>query len=771
MSKAKNLDLLKKTFLNSNIIIPKFFYFSKGNYLKSNITYVKKIFSFCKENALIMRSSSTNEDQVSYSNAGKYSSKILKKNSTFISVHSSLKNFVKQFSKSNDAIIVQQFVTNVNLSGVIFTQDINLNAPYYQINYDHSGRTDLITSGVKNDKKKQAIIYKKKITGQFKSLIDSCDILEKKLKNNRLDIEFCIKNKKTYLLQVRNLSKTKNKRISQKKYTRKKFDNFLINIEKKVTKLKTKNSTIPGKSTYFSNMADWNPAEMIGEKPNPLAISLYKELITDHIWSDQRKSYGYKDVFPNILLFSFGGSPYIDLRTDFTSFLPEKLSKKNSSIIINYYLDEFKKNSSIHDKIEFDLIETCYSFNSRRRLKKKLPKKLSQIYLNDLKILTQNIFKNNLLDIEKNKINYLDKNINNFSKKKSNYIQNIFHIVKITKDYGTLPFSGLARCAFVSQRILLDLKELDLISELEFSSFFNSLNTITSNFNNDYTKLLKKKITKNTFLNKYGHLRPSTYDINSLNYKDGYNHYFTKNYKNLYQRKSKISLFKNYNKIDKLIKKDFKISFKKFIYFAKNSIILREEAKFVFTRGINEIFENLENLGKEIGVIKSDLAFIDIKSIINFYSKLENKKLATSIKEQIAENKEEYEISKMIKLPDVIKSASDIYSFNESFNKINFITSLSLTSEFIELNKNNLSKLENKIILIKNADPGYDYIFNSKIGGLITQYGGSNSHMAIRCLELNIPAAIGVGKLHYEKIKKNKKILLDCKNKMLIPIK
>ena len=31
-------------------------------------------------------------------------------------------------------------------------------------------------------------------------------------------------------------------------------------------------------------------------------------------------------------------------------------------------------------------------------------------------------------------------------------------------------------------------------------------------------------------------------------------------------------------------------------------------------------------------------------------------------------------------------------------------------------------------------------------------YGGSNSHMAIRCLELNLPAAIGVGKLNYENI-------------------
>ena len=47
-------------------------------------------------------------------------------------------------------------------------------------------------------------------------------------------------------------------------------------------------------------MTDWNPAEMIGTKPNPLGISLYSELITNEIWAIQRKNYGYKNVIPNL---------------------------------------------------------------------------------------------------------------------------------------------------------------------------------------------------------------------------------------------------------------------------------------------------------------------------------------------------------------------------------------------------------------------------------------------------------------------------------------
>ena len=58
--------------------------------------------------------------------------------------------------------------------------------------------------------------------------------------------------------------------------------------------------------------------------------------------------------------------------------------------------------------------------------------------------------------------------------------------------------------------------------------------------------------------------------------------------------------------------------------------------------------------------------------------------------------------------------------------------------------------ISNKIIAIPNADPGFDWIFSHNIAGLISQFGGANSHMAIRCAELGIPAAIGIGDKLYE---------------------
>ena len=57
------------------------------------------------------------------------------------------------------------------------------------------------------------------------------------------------------------------------------------------------------------------------------------------------------------------------------------------------------------------------------------------------------------------------------------------------------------------------------------------------------------------------------------------------------------------------------------------------------------------------------------------------------------------------------------------------------------------------------------YLFSYKIKGLATKYGGSNSHMAIRCMELGLPAIIGVGDKIYQDFAKSKKVYIDCNNK------
>ena len=195
-TKAQNLDILSNLFNKKEITIPKYFYFKKKIFLKNKNKLINKIKLFQKKNDIIIRSSAKDEDGLTKTLAGKYSSIILKKNNLNLTENAIL-NFLKQLKFKKDEVIVQKFINKVNCAGVIFTKDIKFNSPYYLVNYDKSGRTDLVTSGNKNETKKQLVIYKDfKFKGKFKNLINACKILEKKLNNDRLDIEFALQKKK-----------------------------------------------------------------------------------------------------------------------------------------------------------------------------------------------------------------------------------------------------------------------------------------------------------------------------------------------------------------------------------------------------------------------------------------------------------------------------------------------------------------------------------------------------------------------------------------------
>ena len=762
-TKAEALKFLSSKLKNDkNIIIPKLFFFEKGYYFKNKNNIISKILNkFSK--SIIIRSSGKDEDGFNSSLAGKYKSKRVKTISSK-KIDENIQNVTKDFKNNKDQILVQDLIENLDLSGVIFTKDPRTNSDYYIINYDTSGKTDLITSGAKNLSMKTNIIYKNKITldKKFKKILRKIKKIEKIFKNNSLDIEFGLKKNKLFIFQCRPLLGTK------KNYM---IDEHLKNIQKKILKI-NHNPTLVGKKTILSNMADWNPAEMIGSTPKPLAISLYSELITNDVWANQRQKYGYQDVRPNALMYNIYGKPFIDIRTDFNSFLPKNLSKNLCKKIINNRINYLSKNKHLHDKIEFDVIETCFDFNSKSKVYKYLNKFEANKYLNELKFITQNILKFDFLKNDKRIIDKVFDLIEDLNKKKLSHIQNIFFLTQICKRNSALPFSGLARCGFIGTSLLKSLNNIKVLSNNDLSKIYESIDTISKQIKHDSSKIWKNPNERKKFLKKYGHLRPLTYSISSKNYKENLKKYFPKvlEIKKNKNKNTNFILSKlQFKKIDRLLKKEnINISSKYLLNFIKDSIKLREYGKYIYSKCIDEIFLNLIKLGKEIKIKRDDLEYVDINTILRSYNNLKSDKLAYELRKQIKENKKKEKISKKISLPDVITSVNDIYCYQASSSRGNYFSDKNITSQCINYNeKLDDDKIKNKIVLIENADPGYDFIFNKKITGLITKYGGANSHMSIRCMEENLPACIGVGDTQFNILKKSKIIELNCNQKII----
>lgn len=758
-NKIKNLNRSKKSFL-----VPKFLVFDVEMFEKNSDLVFKKVKTSFKSEKVAIRSSCSNEDNFS-SNAGKYHSELnvnVKKKS-IISATKKVINSYEPINRIKEKFFIQRMITDSKLNGVIFTREQNNGFPFTTINFTLGNKTNLITSGEQNGFVFKYINSYEPKTKKFG--IDKIHYFIKKLKKcirfNNLDIEFSISaSGKINLLQVRELNVKKNNEDSKVLLSYKL-------LEKKLNKILNDNSFLKGKSTIYSTMTDWNPAEIIGTKPNNLSYSLYSELITDYVWSKSRAYFNYCDLGETPLMYNFLGTPFIDLRADFNSFLPNNLNENLKNKLVNFYLNKYKKKPDFYfDKVESELIIANVDFSTNKKIKifeKNFNKNEIKIFIKELEKITNNSFEILKKSIEKyKKIEVL---LNRIKYSKGNPINKIYNYINICKNYGTFPFANIARCAFISMNFLNSMVEDNILTKNEKKLYLNSLRTTTSRMLNELNKKSKK-----AFLKKFGHLRPSTYDINSLSYNENYNSYFNKtNTNNLVKNKkfkfSSVQKEKIHKRLENL---NLLITTDSFIKFLEQSIIHRENSKFFFTKSIELIFCEIKEIGRKFNIPKNDLCYIDIKVIKNLYNNFTVSEVKKTLNENIKENKLNFNFNKNLPLPNNIINKEDIYSIFETDQKPSFIGEKNIRGDVFPLYKKNFSKkMNNKIVCIKSADPGYDFIFTKNIKGLITEYGGPNSHMCIRCSELGIPAVIGVGSNTYEKVINSKQITLDFFNKTI----
>ena len=531
--------------------------------------------------------------------------------------------------------------------------------------------------------------------------------------------------------------------------------------------MKDETSHLLGKNRYFSTMTDWNPAEIIGLKPKPLALSLYQSLITDEIWSESRSSLGYKDVTKMPLLYSFLGTPYVDLKTDINSFLVPSLDEKIQTKLLSLYFKKFKeKPNYYYDKIESSLVVNSISLDIKKYKNLLIDSKLSKKEVNKViaeytKLTSEIIFK---LKTNIKRYEYGEMLFERLKSSKNSTINKIYLMHNICKSYGTLPFANLARMAFIAVEFLNSFENLNIISKEEKKHFLETIKSVSFEMNKKLNK------SKKQFLKEYGHLRPNTYEISNPNYRQNFNNYFNKVKINLKRPKKFNFNFAQKTRINNLLKKTkFKgINANLLINFIQLSIYQRENSKLFFTKIINEIFSQLKILFKRIGLNVRNIEYLDIKKILFLYENFSHKDIIYDLNKNITENKKIYKFNKNFNLPNIITNEKDIYFFEEQNASPTFITNKIVISKFIQLKKfSQKFDFENKIICIENADPGYDFIFNHKINGLITAFGGPNSHMSIRCNEFGLPAAIGIGEKKFHQLIKNNTLYLNCEKQML----
>lgn len=740
---------------------------------------IRKVF---KGIPIVVRSSSQHEDSFDTSNAGHYESVLSVDSGNIGDILDAVGKVYASYAKDgqvndDEQILIQPQTTRIKYSGVVFTSDIQRNRPYYVINYDDSGATDSVTSGIKGKTIWMARDIKENaIPEEWKSLFAAVRELEGILRGMLLDIEFAVKHDgEVVLFQVRPLAASY--KLGRSQAAAKILEQKACIQDQYVQRLITSGNEL------LSDMAFWNPAEIIGDNPHPLDYSLYREIITHRAWNEGLVSMGYCTVVGD-LMYRLGNKPYISIEKAFHSLIPASLPEALIAKLEDFYIRKFRNHLSAHDKIEFEIVFSCYDFATETRLQELQQEGFSAEEIQEiqkaLRTLTQeaiinfkNVLRSDLSDLE-----CLER-IRRDIEDKLLHVKNSWEMADLVskllaavKTYGTPQFARQARYAFIAKALAVALKTEGFWTSSEYDAFMQTLHTVSADFEEDFHQLLQGVINERDFNEKYGHLRAGTYDITASRYDQMT---FTKGrqVKNLaadhpipYDINCKPRL--RLGNVDAAVTRiGLNMTNEELVAFLRQAMEQREYFKFCFTKSLSRAIEIISDIGKKLNIPREEMAFLDIQQIFALHFYDDTEMAADFLREAIAERKKTYALCSQIILPSVITEESNLTFIRTEERRPNFITEQAVYGETVLLDAGYNTEVTDKIVLAEKADPGYDWIFAHGIKGFVTKYGGVASHMAIRCAEFGIPAAIGCGERLFSFAKRQKHLFIDAKREIV----
>lgn len=739
-------------------------WFTVGDWQAGRQACLRDVRGRLGDGSWIVRSSCLREDGTQTSGAGAFLSLA---DVDEAGLESAIEQVIASYGDAQpaDEVLIQPMLKHVLRSGVAFSHDPNTCAPYRVINWSEGGDTASVTGGMGGRLWQQAALSQVAPPADLAPVVKLLEELLALFGALPVDCEFAVtretEGETLWLLQARPLILPTAAEPEADQAAR------LDSIQRKVARGMQPHPFLMGQRTVYGVMPDWNPAEIIGVRPKPLALSLYRELVTDSIWAYQRHNYGYRNLRSFPLMPHFFGLPYIDVRLSFNSFIPADLDEGLAGRLVDHYIDRLLAEPALHDKVEFEVVFSCYTLDLAQRLERLADAGFQAHELEaistSLRTLTNRIVhpREGLWRADASKLETLQARREELLASNADPLERIYWLLEDAKRYGTLPFAGLARAGFVAVQMLRSLVTVGVFSQADYDSFMGSVSTVSGQLARD-----RATLDKTTFLARYGHLRPGTYDILSPRYDEAPELYFDWTQRPAVPEPAKpfsLTLPQMREIVRQLEAHGLQPDPVGLLDFMQSGIELRELAKFHFTRNLSDALALIAEVGAQHGISREDMAYCDINALKEMHVAATDPK--DLLLRSIEQGKARYQRTLKLSLPPVITRPEDVWSFEWPEAVPNFITQKQVTA--LVVGSDDRDKLAGAIVCIPNADPGFDWLFAYPIAGLVTAWGGANSHMAIRAGELGLPAVIGTGEVLYRRCSAAQRLHLDCSGRLV----
>ncbi len=737
--KAENLSILSTI---HGINIPRFVVLRPGMSESEQAEIIRGFLNTCHGNTVAVRSSADQEDSSGASFAGMYTTKLrVQATEQAIRVavdevrHSGahkadvIAHYAEQrglrLTGSDVSVIVQKMI-EADMSGVIFSHDLTRPDGYYAVSVS-SGVGETIVGGAANGRLiriARGVTPARVQDAWLQKLIVAMKAIERRFRSSSLDVEFAVQNGTLYILQCRPITTSQEavKTVQEKQLLKR-----IASVNALVT------SRFRG--DVLGDMIDLNPVELLGVTPTPLDISIFKYLFADKIVERVRRDMGYDPLDIGVLRV-VEGKPYVSMRAAAFSFRPCGIPSKVYEQMVRVYRKMLVNNPALQSRVEFDVFAMGYGEKLEQVMQEARLTDEEKVVVREAFLQIGHVFSR----VSKTHAETFQMFADNYEQRTASMRDASLSDILEHVARGTEMFARVARLAFYWKSRFEELHAREDLNVL-MSGYIRSVN---EGLQSDLVACRNGTITREEVIKRYGHLRPGQFSVFGESYADDPNAY-------LFAHREPAEVTRSHRQAHPFVDTT---EFKHTVAFME----ARERMKFLFSQSLHLFATQLKQQLAQRGISECDASRVGWNEL---WTCLNN---STPLRANRAK-----QVSPVL-LPDVIipgLTNLEVITFSEAMPS--YITTSTVKAHVCVLERLGVkADVRGAIVLLPNADPGYDFLFHSGAVGIITKVGGPASHMCIRSIELQMPACIGCGESVYQRLATAHSALLDCSTRQII---
>jgi len=471
-------------------------------------------------------------------------------------------------------------------------------------------------------------------------------------------------------------------------------------------------------------MPDWNPAELIGEHPRPLALGLFDATIAQRTWALARAALGYATPYRAALLRPLAGRPYVDVRASFESLVPAATPARVRARLVAHWLARLAADPSLHDKVEFEIATTCRELDLAWRLRA-CPLSGSERGELEAALVTPTV---RALDARA-----LDAEIATFERRCVTGSVPLA-LKGIARDVA-LPFARAARRDFVATALLRSAVRRGALGPCRLEGLLHDVH-------HGARALAHGDV-----------LRPGTFEIECAPCRAP--DFVQAPLPSADALRLSASERRG---LDALLREaSLPLDANALVSLAARAMRARELGKRVLAAALDEWLARLTDAGAARGLGADVLGWLTPQQARAALGDPE-RGVAAAVRARTRHATEA-----ALRLPPVLTATSDLALVRHPPCAPNWLGTERVDAplELVDRHTQPHTVTAGKAIAIRSADPGYDWIFARAPAALITAYGGPHSHMALRCAGARVPAALGLGPERFGRLLGAARVTLD----------